>query len=381
MTPDEAPLIPPVPRGALIKQRATGAWDWVRLHHNILIFVGGFLFDVATLNRIDSWLDLGIQLAYLTGLTFLLVGQHRETAGLWHPQGFAAKVWAWNLEALHFFYGGLLSNYVVFYAKSASGLKPLVFFGMLVALMLVNEMPAVRRIGHRLRLGLYAFCVASFMIYFVPVLVGRMGDGIFILSLGLAAIVVWGVAGWLARSAAPELRPRYRQALAWPALAVLSLLALLYALRLVPPVPLSVKFQGIYHNVEKVDGSFVLTSEKPPFWLFWRKQSLPFRLRPGDRPFYAVRIFAPARFHHRIAVRWQEKDARTGRYVLRGRTTTPIAGGRDQGFRTFSYFSNIRPGRWRAGVETEDGRLVGQMSFDVKADGSVEERRWVESRM
>jgi hypothetical protein len=364
-----------------LRSRLAAAAAWARRRHNILLFVGGFLFDVATLNRIDSWVDLSIQLAYLTALTLLLLGQHREAAGVWRPGGWAGKAWAWNVEALHFFYGGLLSNYVVFYAKSASGIKPLVFFGLLVLLMVTNEMPALRRIGHRLRLGLYAFCVASFLIYFVPVLLGRMGDAVFALSLALAAVVVWGVAGALSRTAPVEARRPYRRALAWPALAVLGFLGVLYALRLVPPVPLSVKFQGVYHSVVRADGVYLARAERPPFWLFWRKESRPFRLAPGDKPHYFARIFAPARFHHRVAIRWEEKDPATGKYEPRARVLVPISGGRDQGFRTFSFYTDIRPGRWRAGVETEDGRPVGRMSFDVVPVDPTRPRRWAERTM
>ena len=134
MTLDESPPVP-------WKVRARSAYARTKRWHNVLLFVGGFLVDVVTLNRIDSWLDLAFQLGYLVGLTFLIVGQHRVASGLWHPRGLVEWGWKWNVEVLHFFYGGLLSNYVVFYAKSATGSRPLVFFVLLVALLYSTKCP------------------------------------------------------------------------------------------------------------------------------------------------------------------------------------------------------------------------------------------------
>lgn len=361
--------------------RWRAAWQWAHHRHNILLFVGGFLFDVATLKRIDSWLDLGFQLAYLAVLTLLLIGQHRDHAGLWRPSGLVSRAWTYNLEALHFFYGGLLSNYVVFYAKSASGLRPLVFFLLLLGLLFLNEMPQIRRIGHRLRLGLYAFCVASFLIYFVPVVIGRMGDWVFFLSMLIAALIVWGVAGALARTVDKDRRSGYRRSLAWPAGLVLGAISLLYAFRLVPPVPLSVKFDGVYHDVQREGTAYVLRAERPPFYLFWRRDSRPFHLRDGDRAYYVARIFAPTRFRHRVVIHWEQEDPATGRFEDRGRYPVEITGGREQGYRTYSFYENIRPGLWRAGVETEDGRAVGLLSFRVVQDARDAPRRWIETRM
>src|SRR5262245_42575785 len=264
-----------------LSQRLLRFFQLVRHHSNEVMFAAGFLFDLATMRRIDAWTDLAIQLLYLAALTALLVYQHWEARGQWKPPALIARVWEYNVEVLHFFYGGLLSAYVVLYLKSSTRARPLVFFLLLVALMFLNEMPQIRRAGYRLRLGLYAFCVVSFLNYFVPLLIGRMGGWVFLLALSISAGVVWLVAD---RLAAPgEDRARVRARLFMPALVVCLLLGGLYLFRLIPPVPLSVQFQGIYHEVRREGGAFMLTYEKPPLYLFWREDSRPFRRRTGDR--------------------------------------------------------------------------------------------------
>lgn len=215
----------------------------LRRHSTAAMFVAGFLFDFLTMQRIDAWTDLAFQLGYLTALTGLLVYQHRELAGRWTPGRLTRRWWRYNLEALHFIYGGLLSAYVVLYFRSSTAARPALFLGLLVAVMVINEVPRVRGAGYRLRLGLYSFCVLSFLTYFIPILIGRIDAWVFLLSLLASAVVVWHVTRWLAPPG--DGRPAERLRLFAPAGAVLVFVATLYVLRLIPPVPLSVQFQGI----------------------------------------------------------------------------------------------------------------------------------------
>jgi len=349
----------------------------VRRYHNAAIFLGGFLFDVFTIKRIDAWTDLLLQFLYLAGLTLILFYQYREHQGLWRAGPRVERLWKYNTEVLHFFYGGLLSAYVVLYFKSSSGARAWVFFLLLIVLMVGNEMPQLRRLGHRLRLGLYAFCVASYFIYLVPILVGRMGGLVFAASLLLSAGAVWGVAKILARTE-PEPR-RARLQIFAPAGGVLLLIAALYAVKLIPPVPLSVQFAGIYHGVERTpDNRFLLKTPRPPWYRFWKKESRPFRARPGDSVVYFVRLYAPARFSHQVRLRWQLRQGR--RYVTSDLIPLMVVGGRVDGFRGYAAKSNFEPGRWRVIAETEDGRAIGSISFKVVPDAETEERRWLELR-
>ena len=353
------------------------------------MFVAGFLFDFLTMQRIDASTDLAFQLAYLTGLTGLLIFQHRETIGRWTPGPWVQRGWRYNVEALHFLYGGLLSAYVVLYFRSSTAARPAVFLALLLGVMLVNEVPRARGTGYRLRLGLYGFCVLSFLTYFIPILLGRIGGGVFLLALASAAAVVWLVAGWLTPPAAnspsrAESRSRFggagrvtaRMRVAAPAAGMLLFISVLYVLRLIPPVPLSVQFHGIYHDVRREDGGYTLVYEGPPDWAFWRRDSRPFERRDGDRLHYFARVFAPSGFRHRVVIRWEVFDETRGAWTTTDRIPMDVVGGRAEGFRGFAVKSNFAPGDWRVTAETEDGRAIATLSFRVDDDDDAGEREW-----
>jgi hypothetical protein len=323
------------------------------------MFVAGFLFDFLTMQRIDAWLDLAFQLAYLLGLTALLVFHDRK--------------WPYHVEALHFLYGGLLSAYVVLYFRSSTFARPLIFLVLLVTVMVVNEVPRVRSAGHRLRLGIYALCVLSFLTYFIPILVGRMGGWVFLLSLIVSGAIVWVVTRFLTEPG-PE-RRRARLRLFAPAAGVLAAIAVLYVLRLIPPVPLSVQFQGIYHRVERDARGYTLTYD-PPSWAPWRRDSRPFERRSGDRVYYFARVFAPTGFSHRVLIRWEVYDERREQWLTTDRIPFNVVGGRADGFRGWAVKANIAPGRWRVTAETDDGRAIGTISFTVQDDEETGERAW-----
>jgi hypothetical protein len=294
--------------------------------------------------------------------------------GTWVPGGVIARWWRYNLEGLHFIYGGLLSAYAVLYFRSSAAAWPTVFLVLLGGVMVVNEVPRVRGAGYRLRLGLYGFCVLSFLIYFIPIMLGRIDAWVFLLSLLSSATVVWQVAGRLVPPDADRAVARRR--LFAPAAGVLLSVAALYVLHLIPPVPLSVQFQGIYHDVRRENGGYTLVYEEQQTWAPWRSDSRLFERRDGDRLHYFARVFAPSGFSHRVVIRWDVYNPEQSTWTTTDRIPLDVTGGRAQGFRGTAVKSNFMPGRWRVTAETEDGRAIATLSFRVEDDTDAGERRW-----
>lgn len=348
-------------------------------YKNVLIFLAGFLFDAITIDRIDASADIIIQMVYMTLLTGLLILQVRGHENLWTPPRILKKVWSYNVEALHFLYGGLLSAYVILYFRSSSAGRTMVFFVFLGALLILNEMPQIRKVAHEIRLALYSFCVCSFLIYLIPIIIGRMGNAIFIFSVFISAVIVWFVSGFLVSSGSDKTERQIR--LFWPAAAFFIAIVVLYSFQLIPPVPLSVQYQGIFHKVSIENRTYTLQYLKPPFYTFWKRDSLPFIFSPGDPVYYFVRVFAPSRFKHTALIRWSFYDEQKKEYLESDRVPLEITGGRDQGFRGFVAKNRYKPGKWRVTTETSDGRIMGALNFEIREDKNPNARVWATRAM
>lgn len=353
--------------------------QWIEKYGNVAFFVGGFLFDSLTLVRIDSTLDLILQAVYLGIITLMLIVQTKIEAGTWILEGRLKKWWHYESEAIHFFYGGLLSAYVIFYFKSTTFSRSVVFWVLVFGLMFLNEMPQVRKAGSMMRLGLYSFCVVSFMNYLIPVLVGHMGGLIFTLSWLLSAVLITLLVRYLAFLSLD--RSTYLSHHGWAPGLVLIIVAIFYVGKLIPPVPLSMQYAGIFQSVEKEGTQYKLTYEKPAWYKFWVKDNRDFKARPGDVVHCFTRIFAPRRFTHQIYIRWFSKDVSSGKWIARDRIPLTVTGGRGEGFRGEVAKSNYEPGDWRIDIETADGRALGGLKFHIETDPSNEPRdmqvRWM----
>ena len=66
-------------------------------------------------------------------------------------------------------------------------------------------------------------------------------------------------------------------------------------------------------------------------------------------------------FHH-----WQQYAANREEWLTTDRIGFEITGGRDGGYRGFTYKRNATPGKWRVDVETEEGLLLGRIGFAIK---------------
>ncbi|MFY0565356.1 DUF2914 domain-containing protein [Archangium lansingense] len=350
-----------------------------------LFFFASFAYDIATLRRIDNWFVLTKQGLFLGVLGLLLLVELRWSWDT-EPPRWLARVWRFREDALHFFLGGLLSPYTLFYFKSASGLTAFLFLAGVFGLLVANELPRFRARGPVVRLGLFSFCVTSYFAYLLPVALGYYSGTLFMLAVGLSCAATV-LTFFLVRAWSGAWRRTLRH-VALPGLGVQVLLLGLYLLKAIPPVPLSMLSSGIYHGVEVVKGpkgrDYRLLHERSE-WRLWERGDQDFRARSGDRVYFFASVFAPTSFkpQHardrgtRLVIRWYHDDPEKGWTQYHAYDDLYLEqGGREQGFRTFAYVTNPRPGDWRVSMETEDGREIGRLSFTVTPDDSTAPREF-----
>src|SRR3954471_10308149 len=179
---------------------------------HLAFFTAGFVFDAFMVRRIDDVKVLVQQGVYLA-LSGLLLGSLVV---------FRERAHRWAAPALHFMLGTLLNAYALFYVKSGSGLAAVLFLLVIAALLLVNEVPSVRRRGPVVLYGLYSFCLTSYFAYLYPVLFGRIRWWMFVLAVATSAVPLL-IVGRVHHRRTGDLRDVVRHALA-PALAVQVLL-------------------------------------------------------------------------------------------------------------------------------------------------------------
>jgi hypothetical protein len=334
---------------------------------DIAFFAGGFLFDVFTLSRVDAWVSITQQVVYLLAAAAILLHIFFDEGNPARQLDtmFALKRWYFEYRpaVVHFLLGALLSVYTLFFFKSSSLLVSFAFLLLLVLALVVNESKRFKRLGLPFKFALLSVCLLSFSAIIVPVVIGSIGMIVFLVSMLVGSVPVALIYRRI-RIHAPERSVQASQQIFVPFGLVLMGFLTLYLFRLIPPVPLSIPFMGVYHGVERTEAGYRLT-HAPASWRFWRRGDQYFAAQPGDRIYVFFRIFSPARFSDQVTMRWYWKP-QDGRWSLQDAIPIAIVGGREQGFRGYGFKSNYQSGDWKVEVETTDGREIGRIHFLVE---------------
>jgi hypothetical protein len=352
-------------------------------HHvafEVSFFMAGFAFDAVLLHRIDNVALLIHQALYLV-LTFgLIAWDHRIYVEGKEPTGkFIGRVAAVRLWVMHFFLGTLLNAFMVFYFKASSGIWAFLFISALLAVMIVNELPRFRKRGPVVRVALLSFATTSYMAYLLPIALGYLHWVLFVCAVVIGTAVTVGM--WKAYTRIThDPNWTFRRAVL-PGLGVQVLLLALYFLKVVPPVPLSLKYIGIFADVTRSKderGELEFQCAYTPT-AFWRRDGSRFVYRePSDgskvKAYAFIAVFAPRGFNDTLSFNWEYDDPKRG-WVSRGSYKTALGKGqqgRDEGFRTFAYTTLAGPGEYRVIVRSSDDREIGRKTFEAVNDTTTE---------
>lgn len=361
-------------------------------------FFGGFLWDALTLGRAVTAFDLWRLLSYLLVSTGLLIfmgrrgrlggpeaapahgGDHGDGAAHGHAGETGreaqtttafAKARNWLREEgpvffLQFSFGSQFCALFILYFLSSSYLPGFLVVAVLLSLLVANEFLEDHYHRFTLTWALFGTCAILFLNFAIPHLMGSIQAIWFFISTAAGVSLAYAV---------KRLSPKAKGNL-WPTYAVALGLVGLYLVNAIPPVPLVKKNVSICRNLERVDGDYTAEIEPPPAWAFWRTSETLVRQRPGEKIFCFTSVFAPKGLHCTLYHRWRYDDPRRG-WVDASRIGFPIAGGRAEGFRGYTDKRNLTPGKWEVRLETETGRVLGEIRFrcEVSADTAMALKR------
>ena len=343
-----------------------------------VFFFSGVGYDTFTLTRIDRLQDNLLLLIYLLllGVLIVLTGrlgiapapEREQLSSFSSFTSWMLRMRPYYPMAVQFLLGSLFSAYAVFYSRSATLTGTGIFFALLVALLVGNEFLRDRLSSLRLLVSLYAVVCFAFFTFFLPVTTGFMNVAIFLVGAGLSVAVTFRVVHLIYRNN-PDRSKREAIGVTAPAFALIGLLVGFYFLNWIPPVPLALKFGGIYHEVRKAGDQFELTFEKQ-WYQVWKRSDDAF---PANEPIYCfTAVFAPVTLNTTVYHHWYFRPNSSKPFTHADKIPLKISGGREGGYRAYTFKQRLDPGDWRVDVEAEDGRIIGRVSVEVGDQGETQ---------
>lgn len=334
-----------------------------------IAFFGGFLWDALTIGRQINPSDLWCLGAYLLAAAFILYWMgHRSNARASMSEMELLKQsirpeWQKNapIFIIQFLFGSLFSCLFIMYFKSANHFLALFWSLGLGFLLVANEY--IDHHYHRFTLtwAFFGLCAILVFNFLLPFILGSILPIWFYLSTVSGAALTHYL-----RKKTPGCPGR-----PWPVWAIAGLLSLAYMLDFIPPVPLVKRDMQVGLNLEKNAGDMVIAVERSPWYKPWRLFSNDLHVPMGARVYCISVVFAPTGVSTSLYQRWEHYDKKLG-WQSASRVGFSLSGGRQGGFRGYTYKQNIQSGEWRVKVETEDGRTVTVYHFNLYTEATTD---------
>lgn len=327
-----------------------------------ITLVIGFIFDSIMLRRIDVLFSNVLLITYLlvSALSIILLNVHQSKEEEKKSEIFNITL----IFLMQFCLGGLFSASFLFYSKSGAVIASWPFLLMIFAYVIGNEILRKNYIRLSFQISVFFTALFSYLIFFLPIVLGKMGDSIFLLS-GIATIMLTGIFIYILSWFAPKKTRESGGMVTLSIIGLFSIINILYFTNLIPPIPLALKEAGIYRSLSRLpDGTYLTEGEKQSWFSFLGKDPVIHVVK--DQPLYLLSsVFAPTDLKTDIVHVWQYYDATDDTWTISNTVRLPIVGGRDDGFRTYSEKNQLFPGKWRVDVATPRGQLIGRLSFTI----------------
>lgn len=339
----------------------------------VIFFMGGFIWDSLTLGRVDGLYSNTILFTYLGALTVCLYIFNVSDDGRWDGT-FLEPYHHYAPLAIQFFLGGLSSAYVIFFFQSVSLTKTLVFFGILVILLLSNELLKHRISNKYLQFGAYFFVNFTFFTFVLPIVFATMNTYLFLISGGISLFTTFFIIQFIYRKSPSTRREINLFRLSGLIFSIYLFINVCYYFNLIPPVPLSLQNGLVAYNIEQNEDAYSVSYEHVSTWNPFATYNQTFKYEPGDTTFVYTSIFAPTDLEKEVLHKWKWYDPESEQWNSTDEISFTVIGGREGGFRGYTYKENIWPGYWQVDVITDNGLVLGKIEFQVVSDSTGPDR-------
>jgi hypothetical protein len=332
-------------------------------HTTTILFVVGFFFDMFLLPDISDPIARYIGCAYLVAIALLIM--FREwTVSLNRASQFEQKMYSFATFVISYCSGSALSFVFVYSLRSAALSVSWPLFLILSICIIANEFVSTHNFRFTLDVGVLLIAVLFYTVFNLPILLKTQSDTTFGLSVAITTAIsllyvfLMRYTSEMAEDEAPRL---YALAVGIP-----MFVGMLYFLNIIPAVPLSLKENGVYHEIMRTSGGEFLAKQEVDARTFSKYRTKVFHFTPTDsRVYFFSAIDAPADLTAPLSHVWEKYDNSTKRWVQSGDPIPfALAGGRADGYRAFSYKENVSDGLWRVTVYV-GRRVVGRSSFYI----------------
>ncbi len=262
-----------------------------------------------------------------------------------------------------FSFGALLSGSMVFYWFSGALSISWPFIVIIALLMFFNDIFKEYFSKPIVQISLYFFITFSFFTLALPFLFNSISAWIFVTAGFLSLVVFFPYTILL--SSINGLIQQNKKSIFTSIIIIFSVINVLYFTNIIPPIPLSVREAGAYHNISISRGVYTMTSETETFW----QKLIPgqvVHLQVGETLYFYSAIFAPVKLKTTIIHHTQYYNETTKKWDDIAKSSFDIVGGRQQGYKGYSWIENPKPGKWRLYIKTKRGQVLGGMSLTVK---------------
>jgi hypothetical protein len=334
-----------------------------KAHTTTVLFVFGFIFDMVMLPGIDHPITRYIGLAHLCIVAFLIMFRELVISRNTASKG-EQKLYSLASFGISFSSGAALSFIFVYSLRSAAFLVSWPLLLLLVLCIIANEFVSTHDFRFTLDIGILLVALLFFIIFNMPLILNKENDWVFALSIGVSivlSLLYLFCLQYTSESARYEAPRSYALAIGIP-----MFVGMLYFLNVIPAVPLSLKDAGVYHHITHTQGGEFLAQQEDDVRILKKyRATLYHSIDASEGVYFFSNIDTPAQLTAPISHVWEYYDTKTHRWIFASKISFDIQGGRDNGYRAFSYRESITEGLWRVTVKIGDNRIIGREKFEV----------------